>query len=196
RVEPCLRRAQGRLGIVQGLLRPGLRLCELVRAVIGELRVLHRRLLHGDIGELQIGIDREQQRAALDMVTLAHRERLDAPGLVGTYENQFGFDPPLKRRLLALVATGGYDHREQCEREAQPAHFLSPNSKSRWARMSSRISSGAKRPNRPFQMMATSAGATSNCGKRASASRESSPRSTASTSRARMTGSTRAMTSR
>jgi hypothetical protein len=40
-------------------LRPGLRLSELLRAVVSELRVFHRGLLHGNIGELQIGIDHE-----------------------------------------------------------------------------------------------------------------------------------------
>ena len=49
--------------------------------------------------------------------------------------------------------------------------------------MSSRTSSGSKRPNRLDQMMATSAGATSNCGKRASAAWTSSPPSTACCSR-------------
>jgi hypothetical protein len=40
-------------------LRSGLRLQQLLRAVVGLLRVLHCGLLHGDVGELQIGIDRE-----------------------------------------------------------------------------------------------------------------------------------------
>src|SRR5438876_9471759 len=198
RVEPRLRGAQPGLGVVQVFLRPGLRFQQLLRAVVGLLRVLHRGLLQGDVGLLQIGIDREQQHAALDLIAFSHRERLDATGLVGTDENQLGLDPALKGRLFSSIAGGEQEGCKQCERDAAAAHvaLLAPNSTSRCAAMSPRTSSGAKRPNRAFHMMATRAGATSNCGKRASASWGSSPRSTANVSRARMTGSTRAMTSR
>ena len=48
---------------------------------------------------------------------------------------------------------------------------------SRWARISARTSSGAKRSNNPFQMMATSPAPASNCGNFSSASWRSSPRS-------------------
>src|SRR5262249_28314295 len=141
---------------------------------------------------------RDSEYAALERLALAQRERLDPPGLVGTDEDQLGLNPALEGRLFSIVAAGKHEAREQCEREAAAAHvaFLAPNSTSRCARMRSRMSSGAKRPNKPLHMTATRAGATSNCGKRASASWGSSPRSTANASRARMTGSTRAMTSR
>src|SRR5262249_56600394 len=45
RVEPRLGGAQRSLGIVQVFLRAGLRLQELLRAVVGLLRILHRGLL-------------------------------------------------------------------------------------------------------------------------------------------------------
>ena len=39
---------------------------------------------------------REQRRAGLDLIALAHRERLDAAGLVGADEDQIGLDPALE----------------------------------------------------------------------------------------------------
>src|SRR6516225_7892243 len=118
-------------------LRPGLRLQELLRAVVGLLRVLHRGLLHGDVGLLQIGIDGEQQHAALDLIAFPHCEHLDATCLVGTDEDQFGLDPALKGRLFSSIAACEEEGREQCEREAAAAHvpLLVPNSTSRCARM-------------------------------------------------------------
>src|SRR5262249_11529373 len=160
-------------------------------------RVLHRRLLHGDVGKLQVGVEREQHLALLHLVAFAHRERLDAPGLVGTDENQLRLHPALEDRLLAVVAARQQESRQQ-DGDApgdrtQRAHgaLLPPNSKSMWARMSSATFSGSNRSNRLLQITAIRAGATSNCGKRASASSASSPRSTASLSRARSSGNTR-----
>src|SRR5262249_25962318 len=67
-IEPRLRSAQRRLGVVQGLLGPRLGLRQLHGAVIGLLRVLDRGLLHGDVGELQVGIEGEQRLLQYDLV--------------------------------------------------------------------------------------------------------------------------------
>src|SRR5262249_59131980 len=100
----------------------------------------------------------------LAVIAPAHRGRLAAPGLVGTDKNQLGLAPAVKGRLFSIVAAGEQEAREQGEREAPAAHVALPipNSTSRCARMSSRTSSGARRPNRAFHKMPTRAAATRN----------------------------------
>ena len=74
RVEPGLRGAQRRFGIVESLLGTDLGLHQRHCTVVGKLRVLHRGLLHGDVGKLQIGVQREQRRPQFHHVAFPHRQ--------------------------------------------------------------------------------------------------------------------------
>ena len=94
-------------------------------AIIGLLRVLQRGFLHGDVGQLQIRIDREDRRAQRHLVALAHRQRLDAAGLVGTDEDQLGFDP-------ALVASAPCRCRSRRGRGPRPVRGQAPCDAGSW----------------------------------------------------------------
>src|SRR5262249_39109521 len=155
--------------------------------------------LHLQIGNLQVGVEGEQRRAHHNLIALAHRERLDAAGLVRSDKDQIGFDPALIRGRGAVLAAGKHGQGEKRSRNCKATRdhdaFLSPNSMSMWACKISRTSILSKRPNRPFHISATMAGAARSCGNRASASFGNSPRATARGMRARIAGITRAMTS-
>ena len=64
---------------------------------------------------------REERRAQLDLIALAHRQRLDAAGLVGTDEDQLGLDPALVGRLLAVAAARQDKSREPARGQAHTA---------------------------------------------------------------------------
>ena len=103
-LSPRLRGTKRGLGVVERLLGAGLRLDQGGGTVVGKLRVFDRGLLHRDIGELQIGIEREQRRAQFDDIALSHRKGLDPPGLVGPDKDHVGLDPTLEGRLLVATA--------------------------------------------------------------------------------------------
>ena len=95
RVQSRLRVAQHRRRLVEILLRAGAGLGELRGAVEGLLRIGQRGFDLGDVGLLQIVVDREQRLAGLDRVALAHRQRLHPPDFVGRDEDEIGLDPAL-----------------------------------------------------------------------------------------------------
>ncbi len=88
------------------------------------------------------GSTREQRRALLDRVALAHRQRLDAAVLVGADEDQVGLDPALEAGRRGLSRAGGAAPAQRTERwqtEARSCRtFLRPNSISKCARISER----------------------------------------------------------
>src|SRR5262249_50095121 len=156
--------------------------------------VLDGRLLHGDVGTLQVGVDDEDQGALLDPVAFPHGQRLDPTVLVGPDEDELGFHPSLEHGVAAVVAACEGKRRRHREHGEGAPHVEPrfPNSTSRCTRISSSTSSGAKRSNMLFQMIAKRPGATSSCGKRASASSGNSPRATARSNNERTAGTTRA----
>ena len=172
-VEPRLRGAQRRLGILERLLRAGRGLEQRLRALEGLLALVTRGLGHVDVGLLQVGVDREQRRALLDRVALAHRQRLDAAGLVGADEDQIGLDPALVARVVGLRAAGERQQRGK-PRTAMRRAFMA-RSPGRTAGRNARASSRARRAARSgrtarSRSMATMPGAASSCGNRTSAS--------------------------
>src|SRR5262249_44786604 len=160
------------------------------RAIIGGLRILHCGLLHGDLGKLEVGVKAKQELAGLHSVAFPHHQLLDPANLVRTDENKLGFHPTLIGGLLFAVIRRERPRRSKEEAKGPHGAFFRPNSNSRCARIRARTSSGENRSNNPDQMIATSAGAISNCGKRASASCARSPRSTARCKERRTVGST------
>ena len=115
---------------------------------------------------LQVVIQRKQRRAPFHLVALTNRQRLDPSGLVGSDEDHVGLDPALEDRLFVIVTSSqherGTKYRGEGEATADHVALPSPNSRSRWARINSATSSGAKRSNNPFHTTAINAGATSN----------------------------------
>src|SRR5262249_24392894 len=170
-----------------------------LRALERLLGVGECRHVHVEIGLVQVAVEREQRRADLDLVALAHPERLDPPGLVGTDEDQVGFDPALIGHRL-VVAAGEWqgEQREEHSEDADACgHGAAPSNRvSRCARSMASTSIGANRSNSPLHTMATSAGAMMSWGKRISRSSASSPRSRARASSARIAEIARSTTLR
>ena len=182
RIEPRLRGAQRRLGLVERLLRAGPVLSKAVArskaccAFFTAASCIATSARCRSSSSVNSGARGSTCRPRAPTASRSGRPRRG--------RRRSGRPRPSPGRSASgspLQAGRSHGRRDHCRNEKGLAHgspFL-PNRRSRWARISSRTSSGAKRSNSAFQISASSAGATSNCGKRASASLGNSPRSTA-----------------
>ena len=93
---------------------------QLLRALERLLGVDDRRLRDREVGALQIGIEREQRRAFLDAIALAHHHGFDPALLVGADEDQIGLDPALEF-VLGLLAAG---REQQCRADQRHADAI------------------------------------------------------------------------
>jgi hypothetical protein len=101
---------------IEILLRAGAGPRELLGAVERLLRIDQRRLDLGEIGLLQIVVDREYRLTLGDRVAFAHRKRLHAADFVGRDKNEIGLDPALIDAVVFLAGTKGQRRRKQTGR--------------------------------------------------------------------------------
>ena len=163
-------------------------LSKLLRALEGLLRVGHRRPVAMSTSACcRSGSTVNSGAPGLQRVALAHRQRLDAAGLVGATKIRSASIQPWYPGSLAFEQAR--ERQQGGSRSLRTVRFhgaLSlPSSMSKCARIIARTSSGSKRSNRPLQIDRDDAGREEELGKRTSASVLSSPRSIGAAQHAR-----------